>query len=191
MRRLTLTLAAVSSLALTVPAMAAATGSSARVIAGTNLDDTLVGTRHADTIRGFGGGDEMFGRGGMDRLKGGSDPDHLVGGAGNDFLYGGLGNDTMFGGHGDDTLIGGRGGDVLNGVAGKDYLAAAGVKIVVRGGSGADVIVGFSSDKGTDYYFCGRGKDVVVYDDSVDPADQLRGCETVRENGGHYRLPTA
>lgn len=136
MRRLTLTLAAVSSLAITVPAMAAATGSTARAIDGTNLDD------------------------------------------------------TMFGGHGDDTLIGGRGGDVLTGVAGKDYLAAAGVKVVVRGGSGADVIVGFSSDKGTDYYFCGRGKDVVVYDAGIDPADQLRGCETMLENGGHYRLPT-
>ena len=191
MRRLTLTLATVSSVALTVPAMAAATGSTARAIDGSDLDDTLYGTRHADTIRSFGGGDEMFGRGGMDRLKGGSDPDHLVGGAGPDFLYGGLGNDTMFGGHGNDSLIGGGGGDVLYGVAGKDYLAAAGVKVVVRGGSGADVIVGFSSDRGADYYFCGPGKDVVAYDDSIDQADHLRGCETVLENGSHYRMPSA
>jgi Ca2+-binding RTX toxin-like protein len=76
--------------------------------------DSLPGTGEDDTITGLAGNDTLDGLGGDDRLFGGADDDSLVGGGGRDSLFGGTGN---------------------------DWLEASGTGLVLRGGTGDDVLI--------------------------------------------------
>jgi hypothetical protein len=105
----------------------------AKVIVGTEADDSLFGTPGNDLILGLGGNDRIFGFEGNDLLIGGPGDDLIQGGPGCDLILGGPGNDLLFGGESDDTIYGEDGDDRIEGEAGNDRLF---------GGPGCDVILG-------------------------------------------------
>ncbi len=152
-------------------------GSSADIIVGTTLNETLSGNA---------GNDIMFGGAGNDSLSGGSGNDVLNGGAGNDSLNGGDGNDTasyadvatsvsvnlaitslqntggggtdrlrnienVIGGIASDTLTGNSSSNVLNGLSGNDTLSGAGGNDTLTGGSGDDRLDGGSGSDTASY----------------------------------------
>ena len=128
------------------------------VVDGTAEADQLSGTARNDTISGFAGDDEIYASAGRDDVDAGDGDDRVSGGDGSDILRGGEGDDTLDAGFGADTLLGGVGNDTLyvgstsdrasndhvlaEGGAGDDefWLAAAGATI--RGGDGADRLLG-------------------------------------------------
>lgn len=81
----------------------------AKVFAGSALNDHLAGTTSADQIHGLSGADTLVGRGGDDVLDGGAGDDSLSGDGGDDMLDGGAGDDHLAGGAGNDIYLFGRG----------------------------------------------------------------------------------
>lgn len=141
----------------------------AREIPGNSVDENCDGVVNGgsgnETFKGSAGNDSLNGGGGNDTLNGGAGDDKLTGGTGNDKLFGGVGNDTLLGGAGKDALDGGPGNDKLNGGAGVDSY---------KGGAGNDTINAKDGKKET--VDCGAGKDTAT----VDKADVVKGCETVK-----------
>ncbi|MEO8290717.1 MAG: Calx-beta domain-containing protein, partial [Gaiellaceae bacterium] len=153
------------------------------------------------------GRDNVFrGNGGNDTLDGGDGNDQLFGGPGNDVLRGGKGIDIIGGDAGDDTLDGGLQLDVMDGGDGAndtaDYSsrsAAVNVNLNIgggdgqvgenddvagtienlRGGSGADVLVGHS---GNNRLEGGPGNDSLTGNGGNDTFDGGAGADTM--NGG-------
>jgi len=128
----------------------------ARVLVGTEGNDTLTGQATDDAISGNGGNDTLYGRAGNDVLDGGAGDDTLYGEAGNDTLVGGLGNDNMQGGVGDDTFDGGAGNDVMSG----DYH---------------NTFQGWYAGTGNDTYLFGRGdgQDTIYDPDGASGQDKI------------------
>jgi Ca2+-binding RTX toxin-like protein len=139
--------------------------------AATNGDDLLIGTSAADLLCGLGGDDTIKGLGGNDSLYG---DDCVVAKASRPFAVGNAGDDKIFGGAGKDSLIGGGGDDLLNGGAGDDVLSGGSGRNTYRGGTGKDTILARNGKK--ESVDCGAGKDRAT----VDRADTLKGCETLR-----------
>lgn len=118
----------------------------AKVLEGTNENQTLWGYESSETIDGGAGNDFISGYGGNDSLLGGAGADILHGDEGNDRLDGGADDDELFGGDGSDVLIGGSGDDYLEGGGGGDtYLFAS--------GGGLDTILELDQDTGEDTIF--------------------------------------
>ncbi|MDO8414883.1 MAG: calcium-binding protein [Agitococcus sp.] len=107
----------------------------------------LEGTESNDSIYGYASNDNLLGKGGNDTLNGGAGNDTLEGGAGYDYLNGGDGNDTVNGGEGDDYLNGGYGINVLDGGAGNDtyYGGRGDDTFIFTKGSGKDVVSNYNS----------------------------------------------
>ncbi|WP_052120914.1 calcium-binding protein [Inquilinus limosus] len=120
-------------------------------IEGVNHDqghDILTGSAIANRIDGMGGNDRIDGMGGDDRLYGGTGNDTIEGGSGNDYLEdldqdnrlsGGDGNDRILAGGFNDNVAGGAGDDWLSCDRGSYYEDEVNV---LRGGAGADRIIG-------------------------------------------------
>lgn len=126
----------------------------AKVIVGTEGDDSLFGTPGNDLILGLGGNDRIFGFEGNDLLIGGPGDDLIQAGPGNDLVLGGPGKDLLFGGDGDDTIYGEDGDDRIEGEAGNDKLFGGPCSDVILGGPGCNFIDGgpglnFIYDEGT------------------------------------------
>ncbi|MCW2955545.1 MAG: hypothetical protein JWO69_414 [Thermoleophilia bacterium] len=140
--------------------------------------DLLIGSRVANTLEGGGGNDIFTGGLGADTYRGGAgldlvtyaipsldargvrvtldgrrndgnprsdfihrDIEIAAGTAKNDRLVGGKGLDALFGDAGNDTIIGGKGPDLLVGGPGNDYIDARdGVKDELECGAGSDRI---------------------------------------------------
>ena len=109
--------------------------SMARVLHGTEGDDTI-GTPDARDYT-------IFGHGGNDTLNGSGGDDLLYGGDGNDTLYGSSGNDRLEGGEGDDILSDTSGNNTLIGGGGSDQLSGGSYNVTdFHGGTGNDVMTG-------------------------------------------------
>ena len=96
--------------------------------------------RDIHRVIGGGGNDLLAGENVDETLIGGAGNDTLIGRAGNDKLEGGDGDDYFEGGGGDDHLTGDGGADRLFGLAGNDRIlsTADGLADTVRGGDGDD-----------------------------------------------------
>lgn len=105
-------------------------------------DDRIFGNSAANTLLGNNGHDNLQGLGGNDVLRGLQGNDTINGGAGDDRLEGGLGQDSLVGGDGNDTLVGGPGRDTLVGGLGSDVFVLA---------SAADIGLGATRDRVTDF----------------------------------------
>ena len=101
----------------------------------------------------------------VERITGGSGDDSLTGSPGANRLDGGPGGDVLDAGDGPDALVGGTGNDRLTGGSGVDSYAS---------GEGDDAVTAF--DGLAEEVDCGGGSDGAT----VDVADKLAGCETVR-----------
>src|SRR5918997_4429670 len=77
----------------------------AKVLTGTDDNDTLLGTDRDDRLMGRDGADRLKGNSGADRLKGNSGKDHLWGSRGNDKIHPGNGNDKVYAGAGADRIF--------------------------------------------------------------------------------------
>jgi Ca2+-binding RTX toxin-like protein len=102
---------------------------------------------------------------GFESLTGGNGNDSLTGSTGPNRLDGGPGADVLEAGDGADAVVGGDGNDQLIGGAGIDSYAA---------GAGNDSATAF--DGLGEPVDCGTGTDTAT----VDVADKLTACETVR-----------
>jgi len=134
----------------------------AATIVGTPRDDDIVGTHKADVIVGGGGKDDIYGGGGSDTICGGAGPTRIEDG---DEVFqtlsGGPGNDVIVGGPSPEWLVDSDGSDLLIGRGGNDFLAeedrgGARDDDVLRGGAGADLLVG---SRGADKLDGGAGED--------------------------------
>src|SRR5215217_8229584 len=96
-----------------VGALFAAHEAVAKIIIGTDGDDTLIGTDRDDRLKGRGGDDRLKGRGGDDYLDGRGEDDSLNGSRGDDKIAGGGENDEIFPGEGDDVVYAGNGDDLI------------------------------------------------------------------------------
>ncbi len=167
----------------------------AKIISGTDGDDTLTGSKNADTVYGLGGQDRLDGADGDDLLEGGEGDDLLVGGGGNDRLLGGAGIDTAsyalaFGsvtvslatsaaqevgiGLGFDTL------SEIENLAGSPYadtLRANALANLIDGGSGNDLLI--MGDGGADVALGGAGDDIIDFANAFDAADRVDGGEGI------------
>ncbi len=105
-------------------------------ILGSAFNDTLIGTAGDNIIRGGDGDDRISGMGGRDTLDGGAGNDDVRGGAGTQVIRGGGGNDFLFGGADADSFVFDLddGNDRIG-----DFLRAQGDKIVLEGGTAADL----------------------------------------------------
>ncbi|MFE0754884.1 calcium-binding protein [Inquilinus sp. NPDC058860] len=127
-------------------------------IEGSNAADSLTGSAVANKIEGGGGDDRLYGMDGNDTIYGDTGNDVIYGGAGDDYLedldqdnqlYGGDGNDRIVTGTGSNTLDGGGGNDVLDADPGTFNENAVNV---LRGGAGADRIIGSFAEHDTATY---------------------------------------
>ena len=124
--------------------------------------EALHGSAHADTLAGDAGANTLSGAAGADSLSGGQGDDVLAGGAGADTLQGGEGRDMAFyagaagpvtvrldTGHG---LLGDAAGDRLAGIEDVtgtgfgDSLVGGAEANLLRGGDGADTVLGMGGD---------------------------------------------
>jgi uncharacterized repeat protein (TIGR01451 family) len=135
---------------------ASATVTIATPVAPGSCANARFGTKAKDTLTGTLAGDNIFGLQGNDVMDGAAGADCLFGGLGNDTLKGGDGNDQLFGEDGNDKLTGGKGTDKFSGGAGNDTVNAR--------------------DGKKETIDCGAGKDTAT----VDKADTVKGCETVK-----------
>ena len=76
----------------------------AKIIIGTDGDDTLIGTDRDDRLKGRGGDDYLDGRGEDDSLNGSRGDDKIAGGGENDEIFPGEGDDVVYAGNGDDLI---------------------------------------------------------------------------------------
>ncbi|MGQ9700331.1 MAG: VWA domain-containing protein [Candidatus Bipolaricaulaceae bacterium] len=136
----------------------------AKVIVGTEGDDSLFGTPENDLSLGLGGNDRIFGFEGSDLLIGGPGDDLIQGGPGNDLIQGGPGNDLLFGSEDDDSIYGEDGDDRMEGEAGNDKLL---------GGPGCDVILG---GPGCNFIDGGPGLNLVHDEGSCKPCPPVTIC---------------
>lgn len=168
----------------------------------------------ATTLDGNGGHDELAGGSGPDTIDGDAGNDAISGGDGNDVLRGAAGVDAIAGGGGSDTVDGGTGADTLaGGGQGGDVLDYAGrsapVRVdlsgdspsgevgegdvvegfaVVRGGSGADTLLGTAAGErldgngGGDTLIGGPGDDTLNGGVGADRLVGGDGADTL--NGG-------
>ena len=118
-------------------------------IVGSFEDDEINGTPSADVIWADEGDDIISAGRGADLICAGRDDDEVSGGPGNDIIRGYGGEDTLEGGPGDDKIFGGSTRDDL------------------LGDSGNDLLVGGSKGWGWDWFFGGRGNDVIKGDDEA------------------------
>lgn len=114
----------------------------AKVIVGTDGDDTLFGTPGNDLILGLGGSDQIYGFAGNDLLLAGPGNDLVQGGDGDDLILGGPANDLLLAGAGDDIVYGEDGDDRIEGEAGNDKLFGGPSNDIILGGPGCNVIDG-------------------------------------------------
>ena len=96
----------------------------AKVLTGTEGEDTLVGTDRDDRLTGLRGSDRLTGRDGEDRLKGSRGNDHIKGSRGADHLWGSRGNDKIVPGEDNDKVYAGAGKDMIyaRDTDGEDYI---------------------------------------------------------------------
>ena len=159
-------------------------GSDVENVIGSNGADHLFGTAVQNRFEGRGGPDELFGAGAGDVLLGGDGDDALRGEADNDTLDGGGGADDMDGGTDVDTVT--YASRLANLLVRIDNNANDGETAVnerdnvrqtienVRGGRGADVLVGSSAaneligDRGNDSLNGRLGTDTLNGQDGVD-----------------------
>jgi Ca2+-binding RTX toxin-like protein len=142
------------------------------VLRGGDGNDTLYGERDRDTLYGDAGNDTLFGGQAADVLYGGVGQDVLFGNESNDRLNGNGGSDTLEGGQGNDWLEGGSGNDLYRYTVGLDDsdtindFAGEGDRLFLMPGaegqvlaqeiiigqsaSGAHVLIGFTSQLGSD-----------------------------------------
>ena len=93
----------------------------ARLITGTDGQDTLIGfSDQNDIIEASDGDDTVYGYEGNDLIHAGAGNDYVDAGAGNDVIHSENGDDTIYGRAGNDTLDGGAGTDYLEGNEGDD-----------------------------------------------------------------------
>jgi Ca2+-binding RTX toxin-like protein len=149
----------------------------AKVITGTEGDDTLPGTPRADLIQGLGGNDRIAGFGGPDILLGGKGNDLVRGGYGADVIWGNSGDDELYGGEGNDIIHGRGGNDAVYGGRGSDQLYAGFGLDEVYGGPGRDALYAVARDGQLDKLDCGRGRDIAVIRAGEQTA--LTNCEQV------------
>ena len=143
----------------------------AKVLQGTDGDETMTGFASDDVMNGGDGNDTIWGEDGDDTLHGGAGRDYLLGGNGDDTLHGGAGRDSLFGGNGDDTLNGGDGRDNLYGSNGDDTL---------RGGAGSGDFLNGGSGNDTYLFGAGDGNTTVSnHDTGADRHDVLRFLEGI------------
>jgi len=146
---------------------------------GTSSADLIVGNDLDNTIDGSGGNDIIFGLGGSDFLQGGAGNDVIFGGDGDDYLVTGdgvtnTGNNVLDGGAGDDFVIAGSGNDVISGGGGNDIISAGDGSNIVSGGDGMDFIDAgsgndiISGDAGDDTIYAGAGNDILSGGDGAD-----------------------
>ncbi len=130
-------------------------------IEGVNHDqghDILTGSAVANRIDGMGGNDRIDGMGGDDRLYGGTGNDVIAGGSGNDYIEDLDQDNQLSGGDGNDRIVTGTGSNTLDGGAGDDVLDADPGSYnenevnVLRGGTGADRIIGSFAKNDTATY---------------------------------------
>ena len=130
----------------------------ARMVNGTEGNDTLTGGTGNDTIQGLGGNDTITLRGGNNTVWAGAGNDTITAGPGNDTIGGGPGDDMIYataGGNnfiggfaGNDTIYGGPGNDTLFGSEGDDLIYSGGGQNRVFGGEGNDLIYGGNGGNG-------------------------------------------
>ena len=153
--------------------------------------DSLSGDPAANQLDGGPGNDSLAGQAGDDALTGGTGDDSESGGDGADAMSGDAGNDSLDGGAGPDVFSGGDGTDTgdystrtaplnvtLDGNANDgEFLEGDNVETDVenlRGGSGADTLVGSDAGNtldggpGEDYSDGGAGSDTLVGGDAGD-----------------------
>jgi Ca2+-binding RTX toxin-like protein len=150
----------------------------AKVINGTDGDDTLPGTARADLIQGLGGNDRIAGRGGPDILLAGKGNDLVRGGYGGDVIWGNSGDDQLHGGPGNDVVRGRGGNDEIYGGEGADQLYAGFGADDVHGGRGPDTLYAVARDQQLDKLDCGPGNDVAVVRAGEQTA--IVNCESVK-----------
>lgn len=120
--------------------------------------DILTGSGGANKIWGEGGNDRIDGMGGDDTLYGGTGNDVIAGGAGNDYLEDLDQNNQLYGGDGNDRILAGGFHDTVDGGIGNDWLSCdKGTYYedeinVLRGGAGADRIIGSFAKNDTATY---------------------------------------
>jgi Putative metal-binding motif/RTX calcium-binding nonapeptide repeat (4 copies) len=153
-------------------------------------DDTLGGNALTNVLNGGAGNDTATyaGRGenvtaSLDELANDGAPaendqllgfESLIGGNGNDFLTGSPAGNRLDGGPGSDVLDGADGPDALSGGDGNDQLTGGSGLDAYAAGEGDDSVTSFDG-LGEDVD-CGGGNDGAT----VDVADRLAACETVR-----------
>src|SRR5215218_3610250 len=148
-----------------VGALFAAHEAVAKIIIGTDGDDTLIGTDRDDRLKG---------RGGDDRLKGGRGDDYLDRRGGDDPIKGSRGDDEIEGGEGDDYLNGSRGDDKIAGGGENDEIFPGEGDDVIYAGNGDDLICARDTQS-VDYIDCGGGFDKV---ETIHGDDKIkRNCE--------------
>src|SRR5215216_3493947 len=76
----------------------------AKILIGTDGDDTLIGTDRDERLKGRGGDDYLDGRGEDDSLNGSRGDDKIAGGGENDEIFPGEGDDVIYAGNGDDLI---------------------------------------------------------------------------------------
>ncbi|WP_242675146.1 calcium-binding protein [Phytopseudomonas dryadis] len=111
----------------------------AKVLIGTDGDNTIVGYDTNDNLDGLEGSDNLYGHQGDDRLSGGAGDDRLLGDDGNDTLQGGEGNDSLVGGYGNDIYLFDR-GDGQDRVENFDVISATDIIRFGVGISDSDVL---------------------------------------------------
>ena len=170
---------------------------------GTPRADLISARAGNDVVWSLRGADDVHGGLGADRIETGYGDDWAFGGLGDDQVFGGPGDDHLSGAGDGDGIYRSADVDVIYGGPGRDYVIAAdkiyggdgadwlGVfgpgKNVAAAGPGNDYITDGSADSVTvqpnerDVIRCGPGFDTVEYWDTIDPTDQLTGCERVHD----------
>jgi hypothetical protein len=170
------------SLLLAVPAVVAETiqcpNEPDGVCVGTDDPDILNGRKSRDFMLGLGDDDELNGRDKADRLHGDAQgvPEN-----GGDYDGSLDGDDTLNAGGGDDELDGYGGSDTLLGGGGRDNMVALeyagnGEDTVNAGGGGAFIA---ADDEVKDIITCGKGRDVVWFDEGLDEITNINKCESL------------
>ncbi|MGO1078633.1 calcium-binding protein [Inquilinus sp. CA228] len=130
-------------------------------IEGVNHDqghDILTGSAGANSILGNGGNDYIYGMAGNDTLEGGVGYDVIYGGDGNDTIQDLDQDNQLYGGTGNDRIQAGSASNMLDGGTGDDWLSCdpgtyqENAVNVLRGGAGADRIIGSFAKNDTATY---------------------------------------
>ncbi|MGK9234447.1 calcium-binding protein [Inquilinus limosus] len=161
--------------------------------------DALTGSAVANKIWGLGGNDRIYGMDGNDTLIGGTGDDVIYGGNGSDYIEDLDQNNRLYGGDGNDRILAGGFHDTVDGGAGDDWLSCDRGSYyedevnVLRGGAGADRIIGSFAKNDTATY--SEGSVGVIVNLTTGSAsggnaqgDVLSGIEHLVGSSGHDRL---